>query len=551
MKKNVLLGILGLTAVSLSAQLSNGGTGYTLDNTNASSQCYLNSAPNNGGIISPGNTLTASASTNSLASASGPLELTSVATVPVGGSVTWFGLPTIQNGQCETMYSTNQGVDLTSSGKITLSAEASAIGATLEFYLGGEGQWNPATSTYNTGSGSSIIASHTFTTANAAETINFDLATLDATVWAGWAGKNKIQSIGYRSGTNAATFKIYSVKLGADAVTSGGGGGGGGGTGSSSCTSTKDDGLAEATFYYLLETGASTTVTCSFDAVNDIKGTFYGALETARLHGSQAKTEPAKYCGMCASVTGPAGTATVHIADECPDCKDKNVGDTDIDLSPQAFAAIVGSESVGRASITWNEVSCPWTSPIHIIVQGSNQWYCKVIVGNTVNRVAKVEVKQGSTYYDLVRREDNGWESTGSPAEGNINEVSKTFRVTDIYGEQIEVSGIDFSSNPTASKTNGPKNFTACTVTSAENINPLDYISAFPNPADDNIRLEGLEGVNSIVVYSSVGSVVGQQNLDGSTGSIGLDVSALAPGVYVLQFGSNEGYSGTKTIVVK
>ena len=159
------------------------------------------------------------------------------------------------------------------------------------------------------------------------------------------------------------------------------GGGGGGGGGSSSCAATKDDGLAEATFYYLLENGSSTTVTCSFDAVNDIKGTFYGALETARLHGSQAKSDPAKYCGMCASVTGPAGTATVHIADECPDCKDKNTGDTDIDLSPQAFAAIVGSESIGRASITWEEVSCPWTSPIHIIVQGSNQWYCKVIVG--------------------------------------------------------------------------------------------------------------------------------------------------------------------------
>lgn len=292
-----------------------------------------------------------------------------------------------------------------------------------------------------------------------------------------------------------------------------------------------------ATFYTLLETGASSVVKCSFSA-NDVKGTFYGA-----LHQTMLNETPAKYCGACVSMTGTAGTATLQIVDECPTCTHST---QDIDLSPQAFAAIVGDQSIGVQNITWKEVACPWSTPIKVIVEGSNQWYAKVIIANHVNRIDKVEVQQGGSWSAMVRGADNGWVS-----QGGINEATKSFRITDIFGEQVTVSGIDFTANPTNSTTAGTKNFTPCIITSAENINPLDYISVYPNPANDVVSIEGLVGVTSIAVFSTVGEVVATQQLDGFTSNITINVSALSSGVYVLKFNTSNGKVAVKTIVVQ
>ena len=292
-----------------------------------------------------------------------------------------------------------------------------------------------------------------------------------------------------------------------------------------------------ATFYDLLETGASSVVKCSFD-VSEVKGTYYGA-----LHQTMLNETPAKWCGACVSMTGSAGTATVQIVDECPTCTHST---EDIDLSPQAFTAIVGAQSIGVENVSWKEVPCPWSSPLYIIVEGSNQWYAKVIIGNHVNRIANVEVQQGGSWMAMVRGADNGWVS-----QGGINEVSKSFRITDIFGEQITVSGIDFTANPTNSKTTASGNFTACTITDVEKINLIDYISIFPNPASDALTLEGLDGVTSIDVVSTVGEVVASQALNGNTSAIGLDVSTLASGIYVVRFLGVGGQSSAQTIVIK
>lgn len=320
--------------------------------------------------------------------------------------------------------------------------------------------------------------------------------------------------------------------------------GGGGGNGQT-CTVTTDDGLAQATYYTLLETGASSVVTCSFDAVNDIKGTFYGALETATLHGPGGST-PAVYCGMCVNMVGPGGTHIVQITDECPDCHEHNSGHTDIDLSTPAFAAVVGPQSIGRADITWSEVACPWTSPLQVIVQGSNEWFAKVIIANHVNRIAKVEVMFGGSWVAMTRKVDNSWE------KGSINGASKDFRITDIYGEEITVSGISFSANPTNSKnyaTGSTTNFTACGLsTSNTELNTLDYVAVYPNPANDFISIEGLDDVQSLQIINLNGQVIISETLGGNTSKAGVDIANLPSGIYVVKLTGNT-KSGTATFV--
>ena len=201
-------------------------------------------------------------------------------------------------------------------------------------------------------------------------------------------------------------------------------GGGDGETNGESCASTTDDGEAEATFYNLIADGLSTTVTCQYDVLRDVKGTKYGALETATLQGES----PAKYCGMCVEMTGAKGTDIVRVVDECPDCHEHNTGDTDIDLSPSAFEAIVGDESIGRSSITWKEVSCPWSTPISLMIESGHQWSIQLIVENEVNRIASVEISSdgGSNWDAMDRTVANQW------SRGSMSGETKDFRITDL-----------------------------------------------------------------------------------------------------------------------
>ena len=186
-------------------------------------------------------------------------------------------------------------------------------------------------------------------------------------------------------------------------------------------------------------------VRCSFQR-DDIVGGKYGALDKGMLQ----EDGNAKYCGMCVEATGPNGSAIIQIVDECPDCWDRSAsGQTltgtntkfgDIDLSPEAFADVVGHLDIGIGDFDWKEVSCPWTNPVHIIIEGSHQWYAKIIIGNHINRIAKVEVSDngGSTWVLMERGPDNGW------VKGSLSSPTKDFKITDIYGNEIVMNDIDF-----------------------------------------------------------------------------------------------------------
>lgn len=294
-----------------------------------------------------------------------------------------------------------------------------------------------------------------------------------------------------------------------------------------------------ATFYKLLENGSSNIVKCSFDAVNDIKGTQYGALHTIMLNET-----PAKYCGMCVEMTGSAGTSILQIVDECPTCTHST---QDIDLSPQAFAAVVGAESIGVENVSWIEVPCPWTAPVEVIIQGSNYSWAKVIIAKHVNRIAKVEIGSGGTFHEMVRGTDNGW--VKSNFGGAWNNFIMEVRITDIYGEEIIVQNIDLEQDPTDATVVGTSNFTGCSVTSTEELNPLDYVVAYPNPATNSVTFDGLEGVNRMDIVNVNGQIVGTQVI-GNNLSISLDISNLPTGIYVARM-TGDNNSGTVTFLKK
>jgi expansin (peptidoglycan-binding protein) len=310
--------------------------------------------------------------------------------------------------------------------------------------------------------------------------------------------------------------------------------------GAPSCSGTSSTG-AYATFYLLLEDGSSTKVTCTFEA-DSVKGSYYGALDDALFDGVVGSAGASGYCGACVEMTGPVGTATVQIVDKCPTCSHSSY---DIDLSPQAFAAIVGDQIVGVKPVTWTEVPCPWgTKPVHVITQGSNQWYGKFIIGGHVNRINKVEVgPAGGSMTAFTRGTDNGW--TGAPGSPIVD-----VKITDIYGQEVTVSGVDVSVDPTYSITNGTSNFPPCSITSAQNINSMDYVSAYPNPAENQITFEGISGVTKLEVVNTLGEVVGAQNLNGSIEQISVDITGLTAGLYVVKM-SNGSSVSTSTFVKK
>jgi expansin (peptidoglycan-binding protein) len=571
MIKRLLFFILGTTALAASAQLNSAGTGLVLDYSDAASNCNLNGTmPGNDGVMQYGNSI----KQTSYLQVGGYLVLESVSSVPGGAEATWFPVAVVDGENCSSLWLTSGRIDMTNDTEITMTAKSSSIGATLEFFVGAGGsQWSVGSSTYHEGAG--VIFSHTFTTADTDETFAIDLAAISGSeaTWNEWVGKNDIHAIGYRSATDGAVFSVKRLEIGAESTgtTSGGGDetcsdgimnqdetgidcGGtscspcGGGTGNgTTCIVTTDDGQAEATYYTNLEDQGHAlytgNVTCSYTR-DDIVGSNYGALETATLHET-----PAKYCGMCVEMTGANGTATVQVVDECPDCYAHNDGDTDIDLSPSAFADVVGSQDVGRSAITWSEISCPWTTPLHVIFQGSNYSYAKVIIGNHVNRISKVEIGSGGTYHEMVRGNDNGW--TKSDFGGAWDNFIMDVRVTDIYGEEVVVTELSLENNPTDTQTDGTSNFPVCGLSTSNGfVNSLNYVSVFPNPATSSIVFDGIEDVKTMEIINLSGRVVATKYFGQAYSNISLDISNLAAGIYVAKM-TGENATGTATFVKK
>ncbi|HTR51474.1 MAG TPA: expansin EXLX1 family cellulose-binding protein [Kofleriaceae bacterium] len=168
---------------------------------------------------------------------------------------------------------------------------------------------------------------------------------------------------------------------------------------------------------------ADGTGNCSFDASPS-------DLMVAAMNA--ADYGDATWCGACLAVTGPMGTVTVRVVDQCPGCSHG-----DLDLSPQAFQ-MLSPLSAGRIPITWHEVDCNVTGPIaYYFKDGSNQYWTAIQIRNARYPIATVEAQVDGAWASIQRLDYNYFvQATG------LGPGPYSLRVTDQRGQQLGDSGI-------------------------------------------------------------------------------------------------------------
>lgn len=204
------------------AQLNASGDGFNLNWLDPSSQCLIYAGlPNNGGVMN-GDGETFEGFLDALTG--NGLELQSAASIEgLAGSVaTWYALPAIvgsaETATCTSLSEANKGVDLsgTGTGFLEIDLISNVDNAKLDVFLGGEGRWSPATSTFNIGDGNQINASVSTGSANQLRTYYVNFEGSEPNLWNSWAGRNKIQSVGFRSGTPSALFTVKAIRIGTE-----------------------------------------------------------------------------------------------------------------------------------------------------------------------------------------------------------------------------------------------------------------------------------------------------------------------------------------------
>jgi expansin len=216
----------------------------------------------------------------------------------------------------------------------------------------------------------------------------------------------------------------------------GGSGGSNGGSGGAIECAGEPTHRGEATYYDFADGSGN----CSFDATpNDL-------MVAAMNHTDYAESAA---CGSCAHVIGPNGAIDVRIVDQCPECPQGN-----LDLSPEAFAKIA-EISQGRVAIEWQYAACGVDGPVRYrFKEGSNQWWTALQLRNHRNAIASLEYEKDGSYVAVNRESYNYFVEPNGMGPGPYK-----FRVTDVYGNVIEDTGI---AHAEAQEVAGNAQFPAC-----------------------------------------------------------------------------------------
>ena len=145
----------------------------------------------------------------------------------------------------------------------------------------------------------------------------------------------------------------------------------------------------EGTYYAATGAGA-----CSYDASAD---RMVAAMNHTDYAGSAA-------CGEHVRVTGPLGTVTVRIVDECPEC-----APGDVDLSAEAFARIAAPVA-GRVPISWQVVTGAVSGPLQYrYKEGSTRYWTAIQVLNHPLPIARLEIQPDGVgnWIDVARTDYN------------------------------------------------------------------------------------------------------------------------------------------------
>ncbi len=183
-------------------------------------------------------------------------------------------------------------------------------------------------------------------------------------------------------------------------------------------------GGSEAT-HYVLQPG---TGNCSYPGLP--AGQLYVALSPGEYAAGAA-------CGSYLQVSGPDGSVTAEVVDQCPPC-----GAGHIDLSGQAFAR-VAPLSAGLVGVTYHTIADPpLPGPLSVLVKtGSSAYYLALLPMNTGNALASVQASSPSHgWQDLARASYGYWLAPAGLGAGPF-----TVRLTDSAGHQATLTGIQLS----------------------------------------------------------------------------------------------------------
>ena len=149
---------------------------------------------------------------------------------------------------------------------------------------------------------------------------------------------------------------------------------------------------------------------------------------------SPSEYDGAAACGGFMTVTGPDGSVTVQVIDQCPDCAAGH-----IDLSEPAFAELAPL-SAGLINVHYHFLADPpLPGPVTMEVKsGSSQYWLALLADNTGNPLASVQVQTASGgWLSLARASYNYWIAQSGAGSGPF-----TVRLTDTEGNRVTVHNV-------------------------------------------------------------------------------------------------------------
>ncbi|EGG00179.1 Non-catalytic module family EXPN [Melampsora larici-populina 98AG31] len=142
-------------------------------------------------------------------------------------------------------------------------------------------------------------------------------------------------------------------------------------------------------------------------------------------------------CGACISVTGPGGTFTGIVGDQCPSClKDA------LDLDDSLWKQVSGNQSPGIVKITWSFVPCGFSEPMKFInKEGTSGYWNSIQVAGSSTPIKSLEItKQGTENWTVMKLQSNSnyWQL----GNGGIGETAD-IKVTCQDGSTFTTKGVD------------------------------------------------------------------------------------------------------------
>jgi hypothetical protein len=166
-----------------------------------------------------------------------------------------------------------------------------------------------------------------------------------------------------------------------------------------------------------------------------------------RVAISSAQYGNSMHCGECLHITGPDGSVTALIADECPDCASGN-----LDLNAAAWKAIT-EQLPGSVPISWERVACPVEGNVQFEFQGSNPFFLRIQASNHRYGTAGMAYFDGANWMPMTRTSDNFFQATVP----NLSDVA--VRLTATSNQSIEA---DLGAPDQTGPIDSGRQFSAC-----------------------------------------------------------------------------------------